>query len=51
MGSYISDPYAPDDESDSDDTGRRRLGDLLSGRLNEVAVDSVESVRDVRERR
>lgn len=35
-----------EDESDRD----RRLGDLLAGRLDDVDVDSVEAVREVRDR-
>lgn len=50
MGSYLSDPYSLDHESDTEETSRKRLGDLLSGRLSDVSIDSVDSVRSVRER-
>jgi hypothetical protein len=37
--------------SSEDDTEQNpKLGDLLSGRLSEVDVDSVTAVREVRER-
>jgi hypothetical protein len=51
MGSHATLPgYAErDDEPANRDGGR--LGDLLSGRLEDVDIDSVEAVRDVRERR
>lgn len=51
MGSYLSDPYTPDGEPDAQEAGQDRLGDLLSGRLGDITLDSVEAVRDVREPR
>lgn len=50
MGSYAT----PPDWADSDDEGdsaSAKLGDVLSGRLSDVDIDSVEAVRDVRQRR
>lgn len=50
MGSHATLP----DSADRDDEPANReekLGDLLSGRLGDVDIDSVEAVRDVRERR
>lgn len=47
MGSYAS-PADWSDESEDDEAPR--LGDLLSGRFSGVSLDSVESVRGVRER-
>jgi hypothetical protein len=49
MGSYATPPNWTDESSD-DDESRPRLGDLLSGRLADVAGDSVEAVRDERRR-
>jgi hypothetical protein len=49
MGSYATPPNWTDESSD-DDQPRPRLGDLLSGRLADVDVDSVEAVRDERKR-
>lgn len=47
----------PDDESSdekssslSDYDGKPRLGDQLQGTLEDVSVDSVKAVRDIRER-
>jgi hypothetical protein len=48
MGSYATLPNWVDESSD--DEPRRRLGDLLSGRLADVEVDSVEAVRNERRR-
>lgn len=50
MGTYASPPEwtGPPDDAEADET---RLGDLLSGRLADVEVDSVEAVREERERR
>lgn len=50
MGSYATPPdwSEPTDENDE---SAAKLGDLLSGRLAEVDVDSVEAVREARERR
>jgi len=36
---------------DEDDESADKLGELLSGRLTEVDIDSVEAVREARERR
>lgn len=50
MGSYATLP----DWSDSNEKGEESaagLGDVLSGRLADVEVDSVEAVREARERR
>lgn len=49
MGSYHSTP--PDQGAGDGGADSERLGDLLSGRLDDVSVDSVAAVRDVRERR
>lgn len=49
MGSYARAPDWGDDSSD-DDTSETQLGDLLSGRLADVDVDSVEAVREERRR-
>jgi len=48
MGSYATPPNWTD--KSSDDEPRPQLGGLLSGRLADVAVDSVEAVRDERSR-
>lgn len=50
MGSYATPPdwSKPTNE---DDESAVKLGDLLSGRLADVDIDSVEAVRDARERR
>ncbi|WP_169302360.1 hypothetical protein [Halorientalis salina] len=50
MGSYATPPdwSTPTDE---DDQSAVKLGDLLSGRLADVDIDSVEAVREARERR
>ena len=50
MGSYATPPDWVDAGDESDEPSAR-LGDVLSGRLADVEVDSVEAVRDVRERR
>jgi hypothetical protein len=48
MGSYAA---VPDDDSTEETGGEQsRLGDLLAGRLTDVEVDSVEVVREARER-
>lgn len=49
MGSYAA---VPGDDGPTDETGgeRPKLGDLLSGRLSDVEVDSVTAVREARER-
>ncbi|GAA0469072.1 hypothetical protein MUK72_07015 [Halococcus dombrowskii] len=49
MGSYAMPPTADDSPSD-DDEESSRLGDLLSGRFSDADIDSVEAVRDERER-
>lgn len=49
MGSYATPPASNSDSDDTDDDSLR-LGDLLSGRLSDVDIDSVEAVRDERER-
>ena len=49
MGSHA---VVPNDEDPTEeaDTTRGTLGDLLAGRLSDVRVDSVEAVREIRER-
>ena len=49
MGSYATPPNWTDESSDGDES-QPRLGDLLSGRLADVDVNSVEAVRDERRR-
>jgi hypothetical protein len=49
MGSYASPPDWSEPSDEDDETGPR-LGDLLSGRLSNVSVDSVAAVRAERER-
>lgn len=49
MGSYAMPPDWSE-SVDEDDEPADRLGDLLSGRLKEVDIDSVEAVREARER-
>ena len=49
MGSFATPPNWTDDSSDKDEP-RPRLGDLLSGRLADVDLDSVAAVRDERNR-
>ena len=49
MGSFATPPDLTDESSD-DDASRPRLGDLRSVRFADVAVDSVEAVRDERSR-
>jgi len=49
MGSYATPPNWTDGSSENDEP-RPRLGDLLSGRLADVDVDSVAVVRDERRR-
>jgi len=50
MGSYAMPPDWTD-SGDEGDSATAKLGDVLSGRLADVDIDSVEAVRDVRERR
>lgn len=50
MGSNAKVPSS-DPSSEDDDGGAVDLGDLISGRLSDVDVDSVGAVRDVRERK
>lgn len=50
MGSYATPPDWVDSDDEADET-TAKLGDVLSGRLADVDIDSVEAVRDVRERR
>lgn len=50
MGSLATPPDWADSGDDGDDP-TVKLGDVLSGRLADVEIDSVESVRDVRKRR
>lgn len=40
----------PSSEPSEEDEKEVRLGDLLAGRLSDVDVDSVEAVRELRER-
>ncbi|WP_167837275.1 hypothetical protein [Halosimplex halophilum] len=54
MGSSINSSY-PSDPPDDRESGegheeRPELGDLLSGRLSDVDIDSVAAVREERER-
>jgi len=48
-----SNARVPSSDSSSEDTGGNdvALGDLLSGRLADVDVNSVEAVREFRERK
>ncbi len=50
MGSYATPPDWANSGDEADGTPAK-LGDVLSGRLADVDIDSVEAVRDVRERR
>lgn len=50
MGSYATLPDWGNSGDEADET-TANLGDVLSGRLSDVEIDSVEAVRDVRERR
>ncbi|MFD1571906.1 hypothetical protein [Halorubrum laminariae] len=50
MGSYATPPDWSR-QTDGDDESGDKLGDLLSGRLADVDVDSVAAVRETRERR
>lgn len=50
MGSYATPPEWADSDDEADET-TAKLGDVLSGRLADIDIDSVETVRDVRERR
>ena len=50
MGSYATPPDWIDSGNEADSPAAK-LGDVLSGRLSDVDIDSVEAVRDVRERR
>lgn len=49
MGSYATPPDWADSDNEAD-SAATKLGDVISGRLADVDVDSVEAVRDVRER-
>lgn len=48
MGSYATPPDWVASDTDVDDA-TAPLGDILSGRLADVDIDSVEAVRDVRD--
>jgi len=50
MGSYATPPDWPG-QTDGNDESEDKLGDLLSGRLADVDIDSVAAVRETRERR
>lgn len=50
MGSCTTPPDGTDSGDEADET-TAKLGDVLSGRLADVDIDSVEAVRDIRERR
>ncbi len=50
MGSYATPPDWSR-QTDGDDESGDKLGDLLSGRLADVDIDSVAAVRETRERR
>jgi len=45
VGSYVTPPDWAESGDESDDTAAK-LGDLLSGRLSEVDVDSVTTVHE-----
>jgi hypothetical protein len=47
MGSYATPPDWAESSDEDDDTAAK-LGDLLSGRLADVDIDSVEAVRNAR---
>lgn len=49
MGSTANVPSS-EPPTGSDDEREANLGDLLSGRLADIDVDSVETVREARER-
>lgn len=51
MGSHATLPDTAERDDEPADGDGGKLGDLLSGRLGDVDIDSVEAVRDVRERR
>ena len=46
----VADFVRPPEDESSDSERSPRLGDRLHGTLEDVSVDSVEAVRDVRER-
>ncbi len=50
MGSYARAPSWSEEPVDERDESEIQLGDLLSGRLADVDIDSVEAVRDERKR-
>jgi hypothetical protein len=50
MGNRVGSPPVSNPTEDVDDE-QTKLGDLLVGRLSNVDVDSVEAVRELRERR
>jgi len=49
MGSHVNSPDLSRSVDESDDVDVK-LGDLLSGRLADVDVDSVAAVRELREK-
>ncbi|MFC7133831.1 MULTISPECIES: hypothetical protein [Salinibaculum] len=52
MGSYATPPdWSDPTDEDDDEESAVKLGELLSGRLADVDIDSVEAVRETRERR
>jgi len=50
MGSYVTAPEWESDEASSKTTNSPPLGTLLSGRFSTLDIDSVEAVRDERQR-
>jgi len=51
MGSPATIPTDAERDGEPPEDDGPNLGDLLSGRLGDIDIDSVEAVRDVRERR
>jgi hypothetical protein len=51
MGSFATIPTGTKRDDEPSEDEKLELGNLLSGRLADVDVDSVDVVRDVRERR
>lgn len=49
MGSHAAPPDWDESETEDDET-TARLGELLSGRLSDIEIDSVAAVREHRER-
>jgi len=49
MGSYARPTNRDETPSSETEDGSQRLGDILSGRLSDIDIDSIEAVRDERE--